>query len=113
MHNELGNEWVRFQQVLIDAEAMLKKHKERFRSNLLAQSEEFKKQVANLMEEFTTKGPFSATIATAVSKGMMMMMMMMIMTMTMMMMMMTMMMMMIMTMTMMMLMMIVRTDLTV
>ena len=37
---------------------------ERFRSNLLAQSEEFKKQVANLMEEFTTKGPFTSNIAT-------------------------------------------------
>nr|KAG5688710.1 hypothetical protein BaRGS_029536 [Batillaria attramentaria] len=65
MHNDLGNEWVRFQQVLIDAEVMLKKHKERFKSNLLAQSEEFKKQVAGLMDEFQTKGPFTANIATA------------------------------------------------
>ncbi|KAL8578353.1 Dynein heavy chain 2, axonemal [Nucella lapillus] len=64
MHNDLGNEWVRFNQALIDAEVMLKKHKERFRSNLLAQSEEFKKHVANLMEEFTTKGPFTSNIPT-------------------------------------------------
>ncbi|PVD19154.1 hypothetical protein C0Q70_21718 [Pomacea canaliculata] len=65
MHNDLGNEWVRFQQSLVEAEQMLKKHKERFRSNLLAQSEEFKKQVAGLMDEFQAKGPFTSNISTS------------------------------------------------
>ncbi|XP_021360073.1 dynein heavy chain 2, axonemal-like isoform X4 [Mizuhopecten yessoensis] len=65
MLNDLSNEWVTFQQVLIDAETMLKKHKEKFKSGLLAQSEEFKKQIHNLMDEFATKGPFAANIGTA------------------------------------------------
>ena len=62
MLNELSNEWVTFQQTLIDAEGMLKKHKEKFKSSLLAQSEEFKKQVHNLVDEFQTKGPFTSGI---------------------------------------------------
>lgn len=37
---------------------------EKFRSGLLAQSEEFKKQVHNLVDEFVTKGPFTSTIPT-------------------------------------------------
>lgn len=64
MLNELSNEWVTFQQTLIDAEGMLKKHKEKFKSSLLAQSEEFKKQVHNLVDEFQTKGPFTSGIQT-------------------------------------------------
>jgi dynein heavy chain len=31
---------------------------------LLAQSEEFKKQVHNLLDEFATKGPFTSNITT-------------------------------------------------
>lgn len=38
---------------------------EKFRSGLLAQSEEFKKQVHNLVDEFSTKGPFTSNIPTA------------------------------------------------
>ena len=38
---------------------------EKFKSSLLAQSEEFKKQVHNLLEEFNTKGPFTSGIKTA------------------------------------------------
>lgn len=37
---------------------------ERFKTGLLAQSEEFKKQVHNLVDEFTTKGPFTSNIST-------------------------------------------------
>nr|XP_022345562.1 dynein heavy chain 2, axonemal-like isoform X2 [Crassostrea virginica] len=65
MLTELSNDWIVFQQKLIDAEQMLKKHKEKFRSGLLAQSEEFKKQVHNLVDEFSTKGPFTSNIPTA------------------------------------------------
>ena len=38
---------------------------EKFKTGLLAQSEEFKKQVGSLVEEFQTKGPFSSSISTA------------------------------------------------
>ena len=38
---------------------------EKFKSGLLAQAEEFKKQVHNLIDEFTTKGPFLSSIGTA------------------------------------------------
>ncbi|KAL3846382.1 hypothetical protein ACJMK2_017380 [Sinanodonta woodiana] len=65
MLNQLGSEWLTFQQILIDSEGMLKKHKEKFKSSLLAQSEEFKKQVHNLLDEFQTKGPFTSNITTA------------------------------------------------
>ncbi|XP_053403796.1 dynein axonemal heavy chain 2-like isoform X5 [Mercenaria mercenaria] len=64
MLNDLSTEWVTFQEKLIEAEGMLKKHKEKFKSNLLGQSEEFKKQVHNLLDEFTTKGPFMSSIST-------------------------------------------------
>ncbi|XP_046574741.1 LOW QUALITY PROTEIN: dynein axonemal heavy chain 2-like [Haliotis rubra] len=64
MHKALHGEWVAFQETLIDAETMLKKHKEKFKSSLLAQSEELKKQVANLLDEFQTKGPFTSNVAT-------------------------------------------------
>ena len=37
---------------------------EKFKTGLLAQSEEFKKQVASLVDEFQTKGPFTANIPT-------------------------------------------------
>ena len=35
---------------------------EKFKTGLLAQSEDFKKQVNSLMEEFHSKGPFSSTV---------------------------------------------------
>ncbi|XP_066267393.1 dynein axonemal heavy chain 2-like isoform X1 [Branchiostoma lanceolatum] len=57
---DLSNAWVSFQQCLIDSDAMLKRHKDKFKSGLIASSEEFKKQVANLVDEFSTKGPFSS-----------------------------------------------------
>ena len=49
-----------FQQCLIDSDAMLKKCKEKFRSGLLTSSEEFKKSVAYLEDEFQLRGPYSA-----------------------------------------------------
>ncbi|WAR21987.1 DYH2-like protein [Mya arenaria] len=65
MLSDLNGEWITFQEKLIESEVMLKKHKEKFKTNLLGQSEEFKKQVHNLVDEFITKGPFTSTIATA------------------------------------------------
>ncbi len=39
---------------------MLKKNKEKFKAKLLQQSEEFKKNVTDLLAQFNSKGPFSA-----------------------------------------------------
>ncbi|XP_064639639.1 dynein axonemal heavy chain 2-like isoform X2 [Lineus longissimus] len=67
--NSLSGEWVSFQQTLIDADVMLKKHKEKFKTSLLAQSDEFKKQVANLVHDFHSKGPFTSAIPTDEALG--------------------------------------------
>ena len=42
---------------------------EKFKTNLLGQSEEFKKQVHNLMDEFSQKGPFTSNILTGEALG--------------------------------------------
>jgi dynein heavy chain len=39
--------------------------KDKFKAGLLAQSEEFKKQVSTLLEEFRAKGPFGSHIPCA------------------------------------------------
>ncbi|XP_065644391.1 dynein axonemal heavy chain 2 isoform X2 [Hydra vulgaris] len=56
----LGSAWISFQQCLIDSEIMLKKSKDRFRSALLLQAEEFKKSVNALVDEFALRGPFTS-----------------------------------------------------
>lgn len=43
---------------------MLKKSKEKFKSGLLLSSEEFKKTVSILLDEFRNKGPFNSDIPT-------------------------------------------------
>ena len=63
MLDELNGEWVSFQQCLIDSDVMLKKSKDKFKTGLINSSEEFKKTVGNLFEEFQSKGPFSSSIA--------------------------------------------------
>jgi len=45
MLDSLGGEWTKFCEVLGESEGMLKKHKEKFKTSLLAQAEDFKKQV--------------------------------------------------------------------
>ncbi|GFR64149.1 dynein, axonemal, heavy chain 2 [Elysia marginata] len=64
MLNDLPGELETFQQTLIEADGMLKKHKERFRTGLLQQAEEFKKQAADLLREFENNGPFTSNIKT-------------------------------------------------
>ena len=59
---QLPVKWEAYKQTLLDAEEMLKKFKDRFKAKLLQQSEEFKKNVNELVSEFRTKGPFSADI---------------------------------------------------
>lgn len=63
MLDQLSGEWVAFQQCLIDSDAMLKKSKEKFKTGLINSSEEFKKTVTTLFDDFQNKGPFSSTIS--------------------------------------------------
>uniref|UniRef100_A0A8C6R755 Dynein axonemal heavy chain 2 n=1 Tax=Nannospalax galili TaxID=1026970 RepID=A0A8C6R755_NANGA len=58
MLDSLNGEWVTFQQVLLDSEQMLKKHKEKFKTGLIHSADEFKKKAHNLLEDFELKGPF-------------------------------------------------------
>ncbi|KAI8799348.1 dynein heavy chain and region D6 of dynein motor-domain-containing protein, partial [Cladochytrium replicatum] len=53
--------WVEFQQTIVDAEKFLTEQKARFRSDLIASVEEFSKNVAQMREEFQSKGPYSAS----------------------------------------------------
>lgn len=48
--------WMAFLQTLTDADQMLKKHKDKFKAGLIHSSEDFKKQVGNMVEEFLVKG---------------------------------------------------------
>ncbi|XP_066933177.1 dynein axonemal heavy chain 2-like [Clytia hemisphaerica] len=59
----LGPAWIAFQQCLIDCDDMLRKSKEKFKAGLLSSSEEFKKAVSNLEDEFALRGPISPKIA--------------------------------------------------
>ncbi|XP_063305793.1 dynein axonemal heavy chain 2 [Pelobates fuscus] len=63
MLSSLNGAWLSFQQSLIDSDAMLKKHKEKFKNSLIHAAEEFKKKSRSLLDEFTTSGPFSSSVA--------------------------------------------------
>lgn len=63
MLDQLNGEWVAFQQCLIDSDAMLKKSKEKFKTGLIHSSEDFKKTVTTLFDEFQNKGPYSSSIS--------------------------------------------------
>ncbi|XP_045920170.1 dynein axonemal heavy chain 2 isoform X2 [Micropterus dolomieu] len=60
----LNGEWVWFQQVLIDSNIMLKKHKEKFKNSFILSSEEFKKKIQTTILEFNSTGPFDSTLST-------------------------------------------------
>ena len=60
--DNLGSEWVAFQQCIIDAEVMLRKNKEKFKTGLLSQSEEFRKRVGALCSDFLQQGPFTSQL---------------------------------------------------
>ena len=62
MLEALSNEWVSFQQCLIDNDSMLKKSKEKFKSGLLYSAEDLKKSVNQLHDDLAAKGAFSAKI---------------------------------------------------
>lgn len=56
MLDSLNGEWVTFQQILLDSEQMLKKHKEKFKTGLIHSADDFKKKAHNLLEDFESKG---------------------------------------------------------
>lgn len=56
MREMLNGEWVWFQQVLIDSNIMLQKHKEKFKNSLVLSSEEFKKRIQSFLQEFNSTG---------------------------------------------------------
>ncbi|XP_063098619.1 dynein axonemal heavy chain 2 isoform X4 [Cavia porcellus] len=62
MLEKLNGEWVTFQQILLDSEQMLKKHKEKFKTGLILSADDFKKKAHNLLEEFELKGPFTSSV---------------------------------------------------
>lgn len=61
MLHQLNDEYMKFQQCLLDADIMLKKHKEKFKSGLLTQAEEFRKHVGGLCSDFFQQGPFTSS----------------------------------------------------
>ncbi|XP_005399515.1 PREDICTED: dynein heavy chain 2, axonemal isoform X2 [Chinchilla lanigera] len=65
MLDRLNGEWVTFQQILLDSEQMLKKHKEKFKTGLIVSADDFKKKAHNLLEDFESKGPFISTVGHA------------------------------------------------
>ena len=62
MLEALSNEWVSFQQCLIDCDIMLKKSKDKFKSGLLYSAEDLKKSVNLLSDDLAIKGAFSAKV---------------------------------------------------
>ncbi|XP_040604880.1 dynein heavy chain 2, axonemal isoform X1 [Mesocricetus auratus] len=62
MLESLGGEWITFQQILLDSEQMLKRHKEKFKTGLIHAADDFKKKAHNLLEEFELKGPFTSNV---------------------------------------------------
>ncbi|KAG7496340.1 dynein heavy chain 2, axonemal [Solea senegalensis] len=64
LREAINGEWVWFQQVLIDSDIVLQKHKEKFRNGLIISSEEFKKKIQTMQEEFSSTGPFDGALST-------------------------------------------------
>lgn len=77
MLDSLNGEWLTFQQILLDSEQMLKKHKEKFKTGLIHAADDFKKKAHNLLEDFEFKGfphattppPLALAVGTQHSEG--------------------------------------------
>uniref|UniRef100_A0A4W5S1A9 Uncharacterized protein n=1 Tax=Hucho hucho TaxID=62062 RepID=A0A4W5S1A9_9TELE len=63
MLEALNGEWVWFQQVVIDSDIMLKKHKDKFKSSLIFSAEEFKKKMQITVQTFSSSGHLLAQTA--------------------------------------------------
>lgn len=57
----LSDEWATYQAALFEAEQMIKRSKDKFKSNLLANADEFKKSVSNVRDGFLREGKFTKT----------------------------------------------------
>ncbi|XP_028992315.1 dynein axonemal heavy chain 2 isoform X2 [Betta splendens] len=67
MREVLNDEWVWFQQVLIDSDIMLQKHKEKFKNSFILSFEEFKKKIQDTLQEFNSTGPFDSALSTGLA----------------------------------------------
>nr|XP_029501164.1 dynein heavy chain 2, axonemal-like [Oncorhynchus nerka] len=63
MLEALNGEWVWFQQVVIDSDIMLKKHKDKFKGSLIFSAEEFKKKMQITVQTFSSSGHLLAQTA--------------------------------------------------
>ena len=61
MLEELDDHWQSYLLCLTESEEMLKKLREKFKSKLLQQSEDFKKNVSEMVADFKANGPFSSS----------------------------------------------------
>ena len=52
--------WAAFKSCLVDSDNMLKKHKEKFRTGLLQDADDFKRTVTEIAETFEAEGPFTS-----------------------------------------------------
>ncbi|KAJ0006370.1 hypothetical protein NQD34_013643, partial [Periophthalmus magnuspinnatus] len=59
----LNEEWVWFQQALIDCDATLQKDKEKFKHSLMISFEEFKKKIQSVIQDFNSTGPFESVLS--------------------------------------------------
>ncbi|KAJ3325086.1 Dynein heavy chain 2, axonemal, partial [Blyttiomyces sp. JEL0837] len=53
--------WVAFQQTMVEADKMLQESKAKFRADLISSVDDFSKGMASIREEFSSKGPFTAS----------------------------------------------------
>ena len=58
----ISDEWATYQAALYEAEQMIKRSKDKFKSNLLANADEFKKSVSNVRDGFLREGDYSYMI---------------------------------------------------
>lgn len=56
LRENLNEEWVWFQEVVLDCDNMLKQEKEKFKNNLAASHQEFKVKIMHIVEDFNRKG---------------------------------------------------------
>jgi dynein heavy chain len=55
-------EWIKFQETLVIAEKQLNESKIKFKADLVTSSEEFKRAVTNMKDDFYYKGPFNSSV---------------------------------------------------
>lgn len=56
LRENLNEEWVWFQEVVLDCDTMLKQEKEKFKNNLAASHQEFRVKIMHIVDDFNKKG---------------------------------------------------------